>query len=106
MKLYTAQSSAKRAGARELNIAPKEVTTYQTETGEWGFVTPEVKPVASKSKKVFRRPGADAVLTGRVWELADTKSRKEVFAAAKEEGLNLGMVAQQYYRWANREEEG
>lgn len=57
-----------------------------------------------KSGKTFKRPG-EGTKTGRVWELADTSAdRKEVMQRAAEEGLNLSMVAQQYYRWTHREE--
>jgi hypothetical protein len=110
MKVYTAKSSAVRAAASALGTSRKmdevlAVADIIEVEGGWSWSKKEA-PKAEKPSvtgKKWKRPGK-GTLTGRVWELADEcDTRKEVMKRAGEEGLNLGMVAQQYYRWTHRE---
>lgn len=129
-KVYSAASSAVRAAAAAFGVKRNKAEVAKVAyiipvSGGWTWEARETeveakeievkKPTKKVEKKVTKKPAKksgsaktwnrpkDGTATGDVWALADTcDNRKEVMEKAGKAGLNLGMVAQQYYRWTHR----
>lgn len=103
MKIYTAKSSANRAGKAALKKAP-EGSVLEVKQIEEGFIfvviEPEVKPVAEEVG-ILRVSvvGSPCQLVWQVAEAMEGSKRKDIIAACVEKGIAYYTARTQYQRY-------